>query len=490
VSSSPAGLIFRNTAVQVVADLASKVLTFAFYVYMARKLGHGEFGDYVFALSLALLTTVVAGFGTDAILVREVAREGDTLRSLFWNAIGIKLAFGAVGVGAALAVAVVGDYGTEVRVAVVLLASASVLELVSKTVGATFQAFDDLGPPAVALFLQRSLTATVGITALAIGTGVVGVAAIYLGGAVAALAYSARVLGTRRIRPPIRLSAERARWLILASFPIGLAAIFDTIVFRADATILSLMKGNAEVGLYGAAYQMLETTLFLSYAFVAAVLPTLSRLDRGTRPSLGEGYESTLKVITALLLPLGTAFVLFAEPLTRLLYGAGYADAASAVRLLGGAAALYGISYLSCYILILQDRARILAWVSIAVAVENVGLNLLLIPAYSFDGAAAVTSISELTFAVVLTGFALRQTGPVSVWRIALGPTSACAGMGLVAFAIGANLVGLAVAAVVYLVLLLLVERRLYPDDVRMAIDSVRHRRAPLVEEPATGSSP
>ena len=490
MSTASAGLIFRNTAVQVVAELASKVFTFAFYVYMARKLGHDEFGDYFFALSLALLTTAVAGFGTDAILVREVARGGDTLRGLFWNAIGIKLAFGALGVGAALAVAVVGDYGPEVRVAVVLLASASVLELVSKTIGATFQAFDDLRPSAVASFLQRFLTATVGITALAIGTGVIGVAAIYLGGVVAALAYNGRALDRRGIRPPIRLSSERVRWLILASLPIALTGIFSTIVFRVDAMILSLIKGNAEVGLYGAAYQLLEATLFLSYAFVAAVLPTLARLDRGTRPSLGEGVESTLKVITALLLPLGTAFVLFAEPLTRLFYGAGYADAASAVRLLGGAAALYGISYLSSYVLILQHRARITLWVCVAVAVENVGLNLLLIPAYSFDGAAAVTSISELTFAALLTGFALRQTGPVSVSRIALGPVSACAGMGLVALAIGPDLVGLVVAAVAYVVLLLLVERRLHPDDVRMAIDSVRHRRAPPFEKPAAGSSP
>ena len=45
--------------------------------------------------------------------------------------------------------------------------------------------------------------------------------------------------------------------------------------------ILSQLKGNDAVGFYGVAYRLLESTLFITYTFVAALLPTLSRLDRG-----------------------------------------------------------------------------------------------------------------------------------------------------------------------------------------------------------------
>ena len=160
----------------------------------------------------------------------------------------------------------------------------------------------------------------------------------------------------------------------------------------------------------------------MSYAFVAAIWPTLSRLGSATRPSIAEAYEGACKVLASLLLPLGTGFVLFAEPVTELVYGDAYAHAVPAVRLLGGAVAVYGLSYLSSYVLVSQDRKAVIAWVTAAVAVENVVLNLLLIPPYSLEGAAAATSISEASLALLLAGFCVRDTGRISLSRILLGP--------------------------------------------------------------------
>ena len=140
------------------------------------------------------------------------------------------------------------------------------------------------------------------------------------------------------------------------------------------------MKGNSAVGLYSSAYRLLESTLFISYAFVAAVLPTLSRLCPTTSPTIAEAYALGLKGIVAVLLPIGTAFVLFAEPVIRLIYGDDFLPAVSAMRLLGAAAALYGVSYLGSYLLVSQDRTRVIPWVTAAVAVLNIALNLALIP--------------------------------------------------------------------------------------------------------------
>jgi O-antigen/teichoic acid export membrane protein len=374
-------------------------------------------------------------------------------------------------------VTVVGDYSSRVRAAVVLLGLASILELLVKTIGATFQAHDDLQTLTVARLVQRLWTAVVGIAALALGAGVVDVAAIYLGGTAVALVYLARSLIGRGLAPPVVLSLTHAWWLVVASFPLGLTVVFSAIVFRADATILSLMKDNLAVGLYGAAYQLLEATLFVTYAFVAAIWPTLSRLTSATRPSIGEAYEGACKVIASSLLPLGTGFVFFARPVTELVYGDGYAHAVLAVRLLGGAVAVYGISYLSSYLLISQDRQAIIAWVTAAVAVENVVLNVLLIPPYSLDGAAAATSISEASLAALFVGFCVRQIGRISVSRILLGPAIGSAGIVAVAVVVGASLPALMIAAVIYLLLLLSVERWLHPADVRLALDAVRRGR-------------
>jgi O-antigen/teichoic acid export membrane protein len=112
------------------------------------------------------------------------------------------------------------------------------------------------------------------------------------------------------------------------------------------------------------------------------------------------------------------------------------------------------------------------------VAVENVVLNVLLIPRYSLNGAAFATTVTELTRAAVLMGFAMTVTGPVSLVRIAVGPVAGCCAMGLIAWALGMGLLGLAVAAIAYPPVVLAVEHLLFPRGVRAIIDGVLRRRA------------
>jgi O-antigen/teichoic acid export membrane protein len=185
----------------------------------------------------------------------------------------------------------------------------------------------------------------------------------------------------------------------------------------------------------------------------------------------------------------GVGLALFAEPLTTAIYGHQYEDAVTAVRLLGGAAALYAVSYLSSYLMVSQGRQRLIAWITGAVAVENVVLNLLVIPRWSFNGAAAVTSISELTHAVAFLIVAQMTVGRIALGRVALGPAVGALGMLAAALLIDFGLGGMLVAAAAYVLLLIAVERWLYPDDVKAVVGLVRPllRRGP-VPEPGVGA--
>jgi O-antigen/teichoic acid export membrane protein len=469
--------IARNTSVQAGAEVLGKVASLAFFVVMARELGQDGFGAFTFALSLALLTTAVAGLGLDDLIGRDVSREPAIAPRLMTDALLARAASGALAIVAAVAIAWIGGSDADTRLAVALLAFAAALETASKVFHATFQGLDDLRPVAAALILQRIFTAVVGVALLFAGQGLVTMAAVYLAGAVLAQAYIALRLHRRGVRPERRPSAARSALLVRASAALGITVVLDTVLFRIDATMLSFMKTDEDVGIYGAAYRLLESTLFLSWAFVAALLPTLSRLSATTSPPVGQVYELGTKLIVAALLPLGTGFVLFAEPVVDALYGAEYAEAVGAVRLLGGAAALYGIAYLSASTLLAQRRQAVLPWATGAVLAVNVTLNLVLIPPLSYDGAALATSISELLLAVVLSVAVWRVTGPISLGRVLAGPAAGCAALAAVAVVAGASLATLAVGAAAYTAVLLVVERRLYPADVRLLLGVVRRQR-------------
>lgn len=468
--------IARNTAVQAGGEIVTKIASLAFYVVMARELGAAGFGEYMFALSLVVLLTSLAGFGTDGLLTREVARDREQLHGLFWNSIALKAGLGVVLTGVALLVAVLGDYSAEVEAAVVVLAIATLLELLAKTVGATFLAHDDLRPVATGLIVTRLFTAAVGIAALAAGAGIVAVSVIYLCGAALGLLYVSRALHRREIRPRREVSIARARAVATQAVPFGLMLIFSTIVFRVDTTLLSFYKGPEAVGLYSAAYRALESTLFLPYAIQAATFPTFSRLHRDSMPSLASVYEGALKAVVALTAPLGVAFLLFGGPILELLYGVEFREGETAMHWLGGAAVLYGVSFLSVSILIGQGRMRALTWAVGSVMVSNIVLNMLVIPRFSLDGAAAVTTITEAVQALALAILARPLTGPVSLRRILSGPLLAAAAMVGVGLAAGDSASGFAAAAATYLMVIVAAERILFPDDLERFTGLLRSR--------------
>ena len=89
-----------------------------------------------------------------------------------------------------------------------------------------------------------------------------------------------------------------------AAAAIGLTSVFAVVLFRVDMTMLAAFEPNDVVGDYGAAYRLLEATLFVSWSVSSAVFPVFSRLSLTSVPSVGYVFERGVKLGVALTLPL------------------------------------------------------------------------------------------------------------------------------------------------------------------------------------------
>jgi O-antigen/teichoic acid export membrane protein len=470
------GRVARNTAFSAVGDLVTKIASLAFFVVLARELGTQAFGHYTFALSITVLLTTLAGFGTDSLLTREVARRPEEIHNLYWTSLAIKLVLGTLLTAVCVGVSAINGYPAEVHVTVALLGIGCIVEALSKTVAATFLAHDDTRPSAAGLIVQRFFTAFAGIAALAAGARLVPVAAIYVVGAILGYAYVSRALRRRGIVPRRQVSWPHARSVSREAAPFGFKLVFSTAIFRVDATILSLLKDSTAVGHYGAAYRLLESVLFIPYAFEAAAYPMMSRLGRDTTPAIGSVFATGLKAMLVLMTPIGLVFLLYAGELLDLLYGSDYAGAETALMWLGGAAALYGVSFISASLISAQGRIKVVAWATFWILLANIGTNLVVIPRWSLTGAAAVTTITELAQTVVMLGIALRITGRIDVVRALAGPAAGAAAMAAVALALPGALPWAPAALAAYAVAVLAVERTLYPADLGGFVSAVRSR--------------
>ena len=221
---------------------------------------------------------------------------------------------------------------------------------------------------------------TVAIVALFLGAELVTIVGSYAVGSLSAAALGTWMMYRRIARPRLRFDLRGALRVTREAFPIGMTLIALTVLFRIDMSMLAIFKPASQVGNYAAAYKLLETTAFFSWAVNVAVLPSLSRLSPTTIPPVGALYQRGLKLVIAITLPVAVGAIILAGPIISLLYGSQYHAAALALALLAPTIALFPISALSSQLFFAQGSRPTVAIVYAIVVVENVALNLVLIP--------------------------------------------------------------------------------------------------------------
>jgi O-antigen/teichoic acid export membrane protein len=257
--------------------------------------------------------------------------------------------------------------------------------------------------------------------------------------------------------------------------PFAVQDVFTVMLFRIDAIILAAIATQAAVGRYGAAYRLFESTLFISISLASAFAAMYTYLGPDTEPSIRAIFQRSIKLSLVALVPIAVAFGLLAEPLTRLVFGAGLEPAADALRILAPAVVMMGIVTLSSSLFVSRHDPRRMVRVTALMGVLNIALNLALIPALEEKGAAIAMLVTEVLYAAVALRLAVRAVDGVSWRAMAASPLAGGAAMVPLTLALSGSLAAALVAgALAYLVVYVVVERAIAPVDQRFATDMLR----------------
>lgn len=469
----------RNTGARGAAELVGKFSTLILFAAIGRALGQGDLGVLTFAFAYAGIAMTPVGFGTDPYLVRQVARSPAEVERLFWDVLVFKLA--VAGPVLAVAIALLGPlgYDGETRLVLALLALMLLLDLLAKTYHSVFTGLERGELLAGTIIAQRLFTAGVGVAILAAGAGLVAVAAVFAAGAAVHLGLAVLWLPRAIEVPPLRLN-PRAWWdLTRLSSPFAVQDVLTVLIFRVDAVLLSLLTVDAAVGRYGAAYRLVEATMFVGFALNGAFAAMYVYLTRTSEPTLGGAYGRSLKVGLMLLAPVAVAMATVPGELLALVYGEGFREGSETLRLLAPVTVLLVVVAMSTSLVVSRRSPRRVLPFTAAAVVVNLGLNLALIPPLEERGAALAMLVTELLLAAVVVGLVLRETGRLP-WVTLVSGALVASAASVVPLLLLRDWIGLALpaAALTYLAVLTLVERRVAPDDLRFAVGLVRRRVA------------
>ena len=470
--------VARNAAIRSVAEIIGKGATFVMFIAIARKLGPAGFGVITFALALSGQLLPLATFGADAVLTREVARGRAALGSFMGNVVTIKVIATVPALLLTAAVVELGGYTSELRLATYLIALSVALDTLENTWNAAFQAYERLELVSILVVFERVITGAAVFALLAMGAGVIPVASVFPVVAAATIVLAGLMLRLVT-QPEWHVQRDRLLPLVRAGIPIGVIALLFTVMLKLDTVLLSLLTNSHDVGIYGSAFRLFESTMFLSWSLGAAVFPWFSRIHPERLDDLRRGYEMSVVVMVGLLMPVGVAFLLLAEPIIHVIYGTAYDAAVLPLRLLSVVVVCYGLNAITSNVLTAHDRPGLLHRVLLITLVQNIVMNLVLIPPYGATGAAMSAAVSGLLLGALTLRQAATALGSIHLTRIFLAPVIGGAAMALVVLLVRADLVqGLLFGIAAYALAFLLAERALFPDDFVRLRRLVRLRKA------------
>jgi O-antigen/teichoic acid export membrane protein len=387
-----------NTIAQALARTLALGLAIVVTALLTRHFGVAGYGSYITVTVYVSFFALFFDWGIATMLARELAAEGRS-PSLVARALTLRLVLTlpvmaiAGGIGFALYHS---DAERAIRYGILITLPTILFSAVSSTLSAVFQAELKLDRVAAAETISQVVLAAIVIVLVEMDESLYAIfAATVLGSALNAgiLVWFAKKL------TPLRVAVDVPKWreLLRRSLPLGLALMVATIYFRADAILLSLLKGPKDVGIYGVAYRMLEALTAFPGFFYASIFPLISafarRADLDSLRSMAQ-RSFDLLVLAAIPVVLGT--IALAPEIVRALAGDEFSKSVTPLRLVIIGAGLMFINGLLAYMLIALDRQVSVLWLATAALVFNLALNLVLIPAYSYTAAAAVATASEV----------------------------------------------------------------------------------------------
>ncbi len=206
-----------------------------------------------------------------------------------------------------------------------------------------------------------------------------------------------------------KFTLKRSLWLLKESLPLFGFVILTTIFLQIDVVILKLFKGNYDVGIYSAGARLTMPLSIIPGAIVTTVFPILVQ-----RLSDKESTEFITNLVIKLLFfisfVLAAVFSFESREIVTLIFGKEYASSALSASILYWCQIFLFFNFYSLSVLIASNKQHYNFIYSAIQVVVNVALNFLLIPSYSYAGAANAKLIASFaSFLFIL--YALNKFG-------------------------------------------------------------------------------
>ena len=197
-----------------------------------------------------------------------------------------------------------------------------------------------------------------------------------------------------------------------AAFPLALLAGLQLINKQTDILLLGIIQTDGDVGVYRVVFQVATLVIFGLQALNQVLQPYYARMyAQGEMARLQRLVTYSARVILLIAIPPVIVMIAFGGTLLEWVFGAEYRGGATALAILAaGQLVNAGMGSVGMLLNMTGHERDTVKGIGIA-ALCNVVLNLVLIPPFGIEGAAAATALTLVIWNLILRAFVKRRLG-------------------------------------------------------------------------------
>lgn len=395
--------IFDNTIVQIIGKILATILSLFAFAIMTRELGQSGFGEYTTVITFLSFFAIIADLGLTLVTVQMLGEAKENEARTLGNLFGLRLLSSLLFISLAPLIVIFFDYSDGIKLGVLIAAASFIFNSLNQIMVGLFQNRLKMNRVAWAETLSRVVMLLGVFLSIKLNWGLQGMlAATTIAGLASFIMHFSFARRFARIRPLFELSQWKK--IMTLSWPLAITIAFNLIYLKADTLLLSLFKSQAEVGLYGAAYKIIDVLSSLPFMFAGIILPlmVLAWQERD-RLKFNNLLQKSFDVLAIASIPMVVGVQFLADEIIVLVAGSDFNGAANILRLLIVAIAAIFLGNMMSHAVIAVKRQKQIIWIYMLTSITSLIAYLILIPKFSYYGAAVVTIYSESLIAL-LTG--------------------------------------------------------------------------------------
>lgn len=414
--------MIRNVIALLASEVMGRVAIFGIYALVARYLGAQAFGQLSLALTNLYAFQVLASAGLRTLIVREVSKDRTQTRLYIRNGLVLVALCSAVSILLTLVLSAVSGFSAETTRVVLILSLTLIPTAMSVIFESVLRAWEQMTWITAINVPANVLRVVLVWGALAMGQGMVAVAVILLAVASASCVggyWAVRTCCLNRLPQDTNPTIQPALiWQLVkqvrAFIGVDLIIAFTTsLVYM----FISSTTGEAELGFFNAATQLMSIAVTLAITIVSAVFPRLCRDAANGSNSLKHTSGLLMGTQMFVMLPLTFGLFFSAEIVLTTIQGPEFIRAAAVLRIIVWSLIGIGINNVLGHALFASGHEKSVLKIVVIGSVLTGVLTVVLVRSYGLVGAAIASLVGQVINTALHAWFARAVLSRVAWFR-------------------------------------------------------------------------